>query len=261
MAWDTCKIFALLLSEGNGRPLMSTLYPKLYVMSKERNSSYSADHSASPRECQHFSATREGDSVSVRSCRDDDTSVSEAGSKRYKCRETFLMGRKKISKRNKKKIRKKDINIGTWNMQTMLDDKHVDLYKLDLLIEEMKQQNLHVLGLCETRWSGEGCFKRGDYEVQFSGSKKTGLYGVAVILDKHHSACVVGANYISDRILTIKLNTKPVPMTIVQVYAPTSASTPEDIEEFYNSLQNIVDKIPKREICMVTGDLNAKVGK
>ena len=109
------KHFALLLSEGNGRPLISNLYPKPYVMSKERNSSYSADHSASPRECQHSSATREGHSVGVRSCRDDDTSVSEAGSERYRCRESFLMGKKKNSKRNKKKIRKKRHKY--WNLE------------------------------------------------------------------------------------------------------------------------------------------------
>ena len=40
--------------------------------------------------------------------------------------------------------RKKDMNIGTWNMQTMLSDSHIDLYKLDLLIEEMKMQKLNI---------------------------------------------------------------------------------------------------------------------
>ena len=61
--------------------------------------------------------------------------------------------------------------------------------------------------------------------------------------------------------MTIKLNTKHVPMNVIHVYAPTSASSPEDIEIFYNDLQNIIDRIPKREICMMTGDLNAKVGE
>ena len=40
-------------------------YQKLHEMTKD-NSSYSADSSVSPRECQHFSATGEGDSVGVR---------------------------------------------------------------------------------------------------------------------------------------------------------------------------------------------------
>ena len=61
--------------------------------------------------------------------------------------------------------------------------------------------------------------------------------------------------------MTIKLETKLVPMTIIHVYAPTSSSKPEEIESFYNDLQNIIDKIPKREISLVTRDLNAKVGE
>ena len=65
--------------------------------------------------------------------------------------------------------------------------------------------------------------------MHLSGSDKAGLYSVAVILVKYHSTCVVSANYINDRIITIKLNT--LPMTIVQVYAHTSASTPEYVEE------------------------------
>ena len=229
----------------------------------KENYSYSAVISA-PRICQHSSATREGDSIGVQTCRDDDTSVSDAGSEGYKCRGSFLAGKgglKRKKRRNKAKISRRDMYIGTWNMQTMLSDSHIDLYKLDLLIEEMKIQKLNILGLCETRWSGEGCFKRGDYEIHFSGNSKGGLYGVAIILDKHHAACVAGVNYISDRIMTIKLNTKHVPMNVIHVYAPTSASSPEDIELFYNDLQNIIDRIPKREICMMTGDLNAKVGE
>ena len=59
----------------------------------------------------------------------------------------------------------------------------------------------------------------------------------------------------------IKLNTKPAAVNIIQVHAPTSDSTDEAIETFYNDLQTVKDKIPKREICMIMGDLNAKVGE
>ena len=123
----------------------------------KENYSYSAVISA-PRICQHSSATREGDSIGVQTCRDDDTSVSDAGSEGYKCRGSFLAGKgglKRKKRRNKAKISRRDMYIGTWNMQTMLSDSHIDLYKLDLLIEEMKIQKLNILGLCETRWSGE----------------------------------------------------------------------------------------------------------
>ena len=33
------------------------------------------------------------------------------------------------------------------------------------------------------------------------------------------------------------------------------------IEEFYDQLQNVIDKTPKKEILVVQGDWNAKVGR
>ncbi|GFR71873.1 craniofacial development protein 2-like [Elysia marginata] len=68
-------------------------------------------------------------------------------------------------------------------------------------------------------------------------------------------------NAINDRILVVKLNTKKGILNIIQVYAPTSACSLEEIEEFYNNLQNAKDKISERELCIVMGDMNAKVGE
>lgn len=47
-------------------------------------------------------------------------------------------------------------------------------------------------------------------------------------------------------------------MTIIQAYAPTDDA--EDKEAFYHQLQAILQKIKKRDIKIVIGDFNAKVG-
>jgi len=46
----------------------------------------------------------------------------------------------------------------------------------------------------------------------------------------------------------------------VQVYAPTADSTDEEIEEFYEGLEKVLDDLPKKDIKIITGDWNAKVG-
>ena len=42
--------------------------------------------------------------------------------------------------------------------------------------------------------------------------------------------------------------------------APTSVSSEDDIEKFYNELQNAKDKRPAKEMCIMIGDFNAKIG-
>ncbi|XP_072019723.1 craniofacial development protein 2-like [Amphiura filiformis] len=49
-------------------------------------------------------------------------------------------------------------------------------------------------------------------------------------------------------------------MSVIQAYAPTSASSDEEIQQFYDQLQQAIDSIHKRDILVVTGDFNAKVG-
>ena len=45
------------------------------------------------------------------------------------------------------------------------------------------------------------------------------------------------------------------------MYAPTSDYDDNEIEEFYDKLQNVVDQTPKMDILVAQGDWNAKVGK
>ena len=47
-------------------------------------------------------------------------------------------------------------------------------------------------------------------------------------------------------------------MKIVQVYAPTTSHSDEETDNFYNTIDNILDK--QTQYTIVKGDLNAKVG-
>ncbi len=61
--------------------------------------------------------------------------------------------------------------------------------------------------------------------------------------------------------LTIRLRAVPFNITIVQAYAPTSDYDDNKIEKFYDQLQNVIDQTPKKNILVVQGDWNAKVGR
>ena len=66
-------------------------------------------------------------------------------------------------------------------------------------------------------------------------------------------------NPVSDRIATIRLQCKPVNMTVLQVYALTSTAEEGEIEEFYEKVQHVVDELSRGDVLYVIGDWNAKV--
>ena len=57
----------------------------------------------------------------------------------------------------------------------------------------------------------------------------------------------------------MRLQAKPINITIIQVYAPTSSATDDVMDEFYNQLQDTLDTASKRDAVFVIGDFNAKI--
>nr|KAG5711950.1 hypothetical protein BaRGS_026391 [Batillaria attramentaria] len=64
----------------------------------------------------------------------------------------------------------------------------------------------------------------------------------------------------SPRILSARFNSKGRKVTILQCYAPTNMADEEEKENFYEQLQAVLDKAPRRDLKILMGDLNAKVG-
>ena len=70
----------------------------------------------------------------------------------------------------------------------------------------------------------------------------------------------MGCQPVSSRPITIRLRATSFDITIVQACAPTDYDD-EKIEGFYEQLQEVSYQIPKKDILIVQGDWNAKVGK
>ena len=56
----------------------------------------------------------------------------------------------------------------------------------------------------------------------------------------------MGFNPVNDRIATIRIQCKPINITVVRVYTPTSSSEEEDIESCYETVQSVIDQTPSR---------------
>ena len=72
---------------------------------------------------------------------------------------------------------------------------------------------------------------------------------------------IIGCQPFSSRLISIRLRAAPSNITIIQVYKPTSGNDGSEVDHFYQKLQETIDQTPKKDILVVQGDWNAKVGK
>ena len=82
-----------------------------------------------------------------------------------------------------------------------------------------------------------------------------------VLVHKDIVNTVMECRPVSSRLITIRLRAVPFNITIVQACAPTPDYDDNEIEEFYDQLQNVIDQTPNKSIFVVQGDWNAKAGK
>ena len=119
-----------------------------------------------------------------------------------------------------------------------------------------------MTGIAETRWSGMGHFEHDGHYIVYSGAEKSGYGGVALVLDPITKKSLLSEDYINERIVMIKLDTKPTKTTIIQVYAPTSKKeADDDVDQFYEDLQAVLSSIKDKDPIIIMGDFNAKVGQ
>ena len=53
---------------------------------------------------------------------------------------------------------------------------------------------------------------------------------------------------------------KPFSITVIQVYVPTSNAEEAEVEQLYEDLQDLLELTPKKDVLLIIGDWNAKVG-
>ena len=58
--------------------------------------------------------------------------------------------------------------------------------------------------------------------------------------------------------ISVHFQGKTFNITVIQVYAPTSNA--EEVERFYEDLQDLLEITPKKDVFFIIGDWNAKVG-
>ena len=131
--------------------------------------------------------------------------------------------------------------IGMWNVRRM------SLGKLEIVKREMNRTYIDILGISELHWTESGHFQSDRFTIYFPGNDSVRRKGVAFIASKLVARCVENHRAYSGRIISIRICSKPLNITILQVYAPTSDATEVETEQFYSEIQSALNQIPKKD--------------
>ena len=132
--------------------------------------------------------------------------------------------------------------------------------KLKVVKQEVTRVNIDILGISELKWTGMSEFNSDNHYIYYCGKESLRRNGVDIIVNKRNQNAVLGCNLKNDRMISVHFQGKPFNITVIQVYAPTSNTEEAEVGWFYEDLQDLLEATPPKDVLIVTGNWNAKVG-
>ena len=99
-----------------------------------------------------------------------------------------------------------------------------------------------------------GEFNSDDHFVYYCGQESLRKNGVAIMVNKRVRNAVLGCNIKNDRMISVRFQSKPFNITVIQVYAPTSNAEEAEVEWFYEDLQDLLELTPQKRYPFHHGD-------
>ena len=94
--------------------------------------------------------------------------------------------------------------------------------KLEVVKQEMARVNVDILGISELKWTRMGEFNSDDHYTYYCGQESLRRNGLAIMVNRRVRNAVHGCNLKNNRMISVGFQGKPINITVIQVYAPTS---------------------------------------
>ena len=104
--------------------------------------------------------------------------------------------------------------------------------KLDVLKKEKAKMNIDILGISELKWNEMVEFNSDDHYVYYCGQESLRRNGIPIV-NKRVQNAVLGCSLKYDRMISVRFQSIPLSITVIQVYAPTSNAEEAEVEQFY----------------------------
>ena len=128
--------------------------------------------------------------------------------------------------------------------------------KLEVVKQEMARVNINILGISELKWTRMGEFNSDDHYIYYCGQESLRRNAVAIMVNKRVRNAVLGCNHKNDRMISVHLQGKPFNITVIQDYALTSNAEKDEVERFYEDLQDLLEITPPKDALFIIGDWN-----
>ena len=195
---------------------------------------------------------------------------------------------------NNLKIVHTDLRIATFNLKGMNY-----IAARQQIVYLMQKHNIHVAALQETHINYTGKEQHGDYNFYFSSNiddeqrKETDIHLEALnqrlrkkqiteveakrermtIINRSTEKLGVGFLYkksffdsaeidiksLNNRVMSMKIHSTPIPINIINLYAPHAGHSAQTKMEFYNLAHQLTQEIPSHSIKIIVGDFNARL--
>ena len=113
---------------------------------------------------------------------------------------------------------------------------------------EVVKQEMARLGISDLKWTGMGEFNSDDHYIYYCGQEALRRNGVAIIVNKRAQNAVLGGNLKNNIMISVCFQGKPFNITVIQVCALIRNAEGAEVEWFYESLQDLLELIPKIDV-------------
>ena len=169
---------------------------------------------------------------------------------------------------HKRKRTAMSFRIGTWNVRTMqpgldnMDIRHGELRKTAVIDKELQNLDLDIVALQETRIADSGSRRENNFTFYWKGldADQPRHHGVGFAIRNKLIQSVSTPTGISERIMSVSVNTTKGQMNLISAYAPTLCASSEDKDKFYDALSAVVSEMDAKKPLYILGDFNARVG-
>ena len=152
---------------------------------------------------------------------------------------------------------KKPMRVATWNVRSLYRSGFAKVLEI-----ELERYGIQIAALQEIRWPEVGRCDLDKGVIYHSGRKDDRHEeGVGFYVSKNVSTAVIEFEGINSRIARMRMNARWFKVTMIVLHAPTEDSEEEVKDQWYDEVQEVLNKVPGHDMLIVLGDMNAKVGK